>query len=92
MATHTITQDAGGWLVEWYRDNDGDSGYGDGAQVCRWYAGLGGTYQDCVERARFAPHDKKAPLGPATDWVGCGENGGPPPYDAATATGMYDHW
>ena len=43
MATATIQYDGGGCHVEWYDDDDGDSGYGDGARIARWY----GTRREC---------------------------------------------
>lgn len=33
----SIGYDAGGTFVEWYRDDDGNSGYGDNGAVARWY-------------------------------------------------------
>jgi hypothetical protein len=51
---HILADSTGQRYVEFYRDDDNDSGYGDNAQVARWY----GTAQECVERARQpAPKD-----------------------------------
>lgn len=37
-----------GYRLEWYRDDDGGSGYGEAPEVAYWY---GNTYQECVNRA-----------------------------------------
>ena len=71
----------GGCFVEWYRDDDDNSGNGDNPQFCRWY----GTHNECAERIKQPP--------PADGWITLASRmDGPPPYDAATATGMYDRW
>jgi hypothetical protein len=36
-----------GWVVEWYRDDDNDSGYGDNPQIATWY----GTQEECRSMA-----------------------------------------
>jgi len=70
----------GGWHVVWYRDDDNNSGHGDNAEVCYWY----GTRDECLERRLHGPV-------PTEGWVPVSELGdGGPPYDHATATGMYD--
>jgi hypothetical protein len=63
MAKAQVLQDSQGHAyVEFYRDDDQDSGYGDNAMVARWY----GTAQECVERAKqTAPRDGWA----APRWV-----------------------
>lgn len=93
MAKAEILQDGHGYYIQWYRDSDGDSGYGDNAQLCFWYAERGASRSECEHRAAYPPHDPCAPLGPATLWTPIEEaiHEGPP-FDAATATGMYDHW
>lgn len=48
----TIGHDGGGYYVEWYRDDDGGSGYGDHPEITRWYVGRGGSRADCERRAR----------------------------------------
>jgi hypothetical protein len=80
VATGTLQYESrAGWYVEWYRDDDGDSGFGDNAEVCRWY----GTHEECSRVLLYGP--------PRYGWIPCGELGdGGPPFDAATATGMYD--
>ena len=45
------TNHAPGWRIEWYRDDDNNSGWGDNAEICYWY----GTFYECVERVRKAP-------------------------------------
>ena len=76
--TVNIGIDGGGYYVEWYRDDDGGSGYGDNAEINRWYCN---SHAECKARAKRPP--------PREGWVSAGEEGGTP-YDAATATGMYD--
>lgn len=83
-ATATLQCDAGGWHVLWYCDTDNNSGYGECAEEARWYGGPKGGREACVERIRRPP-----PL-EDVNWVAIGSSEGPPPYDAATATGMYD--
>lgn len=73
-----IQYDGGGCHVLWYRDDDGGSGYGGNPEECRWY----GSRADCEARAKQPP--------PKGGWVPVGLEHGAPPYDAATATGMYD--
>ena len=55
----TLNMDAGGWYIEWYRDDDNNSGFGDNAQVVRWYAGrVDDPRAGCEARAREdAPED-----------------------------------
>ena len=48
-------------------------------KVCQW----GGTRDDCIERAKSPPPNYEGA------WFIPNDNG-LPPYDAATATGMYD--
>lgn len=79
MANPTIGYDRFGSFVEWYRDDDDNSGQGDNPQTSRWY----GTTLELRERAAQPP--------PEEGWVNVGSDRGSPPYDAATATGMYDH-
>ena len=40
-----------GYYVEWYRDDDNNSGYGEDARIARWY----GTKEECEERANGSP-------------------------------------
>lgn len=41
---HKIVQyGPGGWFAEFYRDDDGNSGYGDNPEVAYWF----GTEQQC---------------------------------------------
>mgnify|MGYP001438214152 CR=1 FL=1 len=80
MAKASLQSDRHGWFVEWYRDGDDDSGQGADPEICRWY----GTCVEC--RARMTES------APETGWVSVGSDQGSPPHDAATATGMYDHW
>lgn len=46
-----ISHGAGGYRIEWYRDDDNNSGYGDNAQVAYWF----GTYEQCSSRALSDP-------------------------------------
>lgn len=50
-------------------------------KITRWY----GPRHECETRANHAPGGDYRPV-----WRPLTE--GPPPYDAATATGMYDAW
>lgn len=52
--THEIYCTGGAWCLEWYRDDDGGSGWGEGAQVQRWH----GTHGECAERAESPPDPK----------------------------------
>ena len=79
--TKQIGCDGGGYYVEWYRDDDGGSGYGEGAEVARWY---GATREACERRADMPP-----PRGNRA-WLRLSTSSDAPPHDAATATGMYD--
>ncbi len=54
--THTIQHGPGGWFIEWYRDDDGDSGYGQEAEVAFWYGGRGNGHKMCIERAKRPPN------------------------------------
>lgn len=58
MAKANVLIGSGGWYVEWYRDDDGDSGYGDNPQRAYWY----GTREECYSLAQAKP-----PKG--TPWV-----------------------
>lgn len=49
-----------------------------GDRVAHWY----GTREACERRAKHAPAKSW--------WVEVDHHDGPPPYDAATGTGMYD--
>jgi hypothetical protein len=70
----TVGSDAGGTFVEWYFENDDGDGY-----VARWY----GPRAECERRVNMPPPTREfEPL------ASLGE--GASPYDAATATGMYD--
>ena len=75
-------------FIEWYRDDDGDSGYGDSAEVQRWY---GWCDDEMTTRERLVARAKLPP--PEDGWrrVDAGMFDSPP-HDAATATGMYDRW
>ena len=53
--TKSLGCDAGGTFIEFYRDDDGGSGYGDHARVARWYA-------DTAECQRIMQSDR-APAG-----------------------------
>lgn len=78
MATKgTLGYSSWGSYVEWYRDDDCDSGYGDNAQTCRWW----GTTAECRERIK-RPAPKRGWSAPQSEHY----------VDAATATGMYDHF
>lgn len=66
-----------GWAAVVYTDDDGGSGYGDHARLGYWY----GTKEECEA---VAPESVR--IYPISD------GSGSPPYDAATATGMYDAW
>ena len=44
-------------FVEWYRDDDGGSGYGDHAAVAHWF---GRTMAECEQRSKRPP--------PKTGW------------------------
>lgn len=76
----TIIYTAAGWCLEWYRE----TARGEG-RVARWYAGRCGDRAACEARAKLPP-----PHHASSMWVPCGGGDGGPPYDAATATGMYD--
>jgi hypothetical protein len=80
MANPFVGYDRFGSFVEWYRDDDNNSGQGDNPATVRWY----GDTLECRERAKLPP--------PEDGWLPVGEDRGTPPHDAATATGMYDHW
>lgn len=78
MAKHALGYDGWGNFVEWYRDDDNSSGYGDNPETARWY----GTPPECRARAlEPPPHDGWEPIGAYDNY-----------RDAATQTGMYDHW
>lgn len=49
-----VTYEGGYPCVEWYADDDGGSGFGDHAMVCRWF---GRTLRECAERAKLPPPD-----------------------------------
>lgn len=80
MTTSYLAGDRGGTYVEWYRDDDGDSGYGDAAEVTRWY----GPAEECRRLLGNEP--------PAGCMWAPVEEYFETPADHATATGMYDRW
>ena len=49
----SIGQDAGGYFVEIYTDDDAASGYGDNARVGRWYGTLAECEAMAPERVRL---------------------------------------
>jgi len=78
MIEATIQLDGGGWFVEWFDE--------DTERVSRWYGGRTGGREACNNRAKQDP-----PPADDSSWVAISEEGAPP-YDAATATGMYDRY
>jgi len=51
MSSYQITYGHGGHRIEWYRDDDANSGYGGNAEVAYWY----GTRAECESRAQLPP-------------------------------------
>lgn len=63
-ACTTILTDRWGTYVEWYADDDGNSGYGDNARRCVWYC----SAAEARELAKQPTPPRGATWQPITDW------------------------
>lgn len=52
--THYVAADGGGAYIEFFTDDDGGSGYGDGARFQRYYFGRGVSYDSDAGRELYA--------------------------------------